>query len=1003
MKIRIQKLLATLAMLALATLSSELSTARAQGTAFTYQGQLLLSNSPANGSYNMIFSLFENSGGSGPLLFAQTNLDVNVSGGLFTTELDFGPGVFSGATYWLQTQVESNGASTYTALSPLIQVTPSPYAVYAESASNFSGTLPSGGLSGTYSNPVAFVDPSNSFVGNGSGLTGLNAANITSGTLALAQLPASVLLNNASNASLGSLTLKGALNLPFPAIMSSGGSNFMFEEGSLYMGFQNSTYAQQANLFNTGFGDYALAYEATRASASNGNYNTAIGEYALFNNQSGSENTASGFDALYNNESGWQNTASGWKALAQNTNGSLNAAFGFQALVDNVASYNTASGAFALFQNTTGSNNTASGYAALGGNGLMTGSFNTANGSSALNNSTSGSYNTAVGGNALLFNSAGSDNIGVGYGAGFNLTTGSYNIDIGNSGVAGESDVIRIGTTNVQTAAYMAGIYQTSLPSNSPIVVVDSSGQLGSISGIPTSDLTGQISDSQLVNDAVTVLAGTGLAGGGSVALGNSITLYNAGVTSLANGGGVTVNSSSGAVTLGSTPITFNYGAGLSGSGSVSLGGTMTLDNTGVTSLASGGGITVSASTGGVTLGSTATSSDIANDIVSRDSTGSFAAQNITANGIFTGNGSGLTSLSAAQVTSQASYNLLIGTSVSMSTANCIDNTVYGDQAFVENSSGSENTAVGEGALYNNSTGSYNVALGYQAGINNLNTASYNIDIGNPGNSSDADTIRIGAQGTQTSAYVAGISGTSLVADSLLVGVTSSGQLGTVGSYFTGINRAAPITGAEYFGMTAPVSSGFGGMYINTTGASAQPFYGYALGGSAKAWTYVDGTDTNKWKLNYGLTVDSSGRVGINNTDPANLLVVGTGGAYCNGTTWVNGSDRNTKEDLEAINPRDVLDKVSAMPITEWRYKVEDKGVKHIGPMSQDFHAAFSLNGADDKHIATIDEGGVALAAIQGLNEKLEAQLKAKDAAIQSLEQRLERLEKLVSATPSQP
>jgi hypothetical protein len=45
---------------------------------------------------------------------------------------------------------------------------------------------------------------------------------------------------------------------------------------------------------------------------------------------------------------------------------------------------------------------------------------------------------------------------------------------------------------------------------------------------------------------------------------------------------------------------------------------------------------------------------------------------------------------------------------------------------------------------------------------------------------------------------------------------------------------------------------------------------------------------------------------------------------------------------------------------------------RHIGPMAQDFHAAFGLDGTDDKHIATVDADGAALAAIQGLNAKVE-------------------------------
>ena len=66
------------------------------------------------------------------------------------------------------------------------------------------------------------------------------------------------------------------------------------------------------------------------------------------------------------------------------------------------------------------------------------------------------------------------------------------------------------------------------------------------------------------------------------------------------------------------------------------------------------------------------------------------------------------------------------------------------------------------------------------------------------------------------------------------------------------------------------------------------------------------------------------------------------------------------------------------------------KDVQHIGPMAQDFHAAFGLNGADDKHISVVDEGGVALAAIQGLNQKLNE----KDAEIQDLKRQNDSLAK---------
>jgi hypothetical protein len=105
-------------------------------------------------------------------------------------------------------------------------------------------------------------------------------------------------------------------------------------------------------------------------------------------------------------------------------------------------------------------------------------------------------------------------------------------------------------------------------------------------------------------------------------------------------------------------------------------------------------------------------------------------------------------------------------------------------------------------------------------------------------------------------------------------------------------------------------------------------------------------------------------------------------------------SDRHAKENFAGVNPVEVLEKVAALPISRWNFK-QDPEAEHLGPMAQDFHAAFGL-GTDDKHIATVDADGVALAAIQGLNQKLEA-TRTENA---ELKQRLERLERLLARQP---
>ncbi|HQK02064.1 MAG TPA: tail fiber domain-containing protein [Verrucomicrobiota bacterium] len=123
-----------------------------------------------------------------------------------------------------------------------------------------------------------------------------------------------------------------------------------------------------------------------------------------------------------------------------------------------------------------------------------------------------------------------------------------------------------------------------------------------------------------------------------------------------------------------------------------------------------------------------------------------------------------------------------------------------------------------------------------------------------------------------------------------------------------------------------------------------------------------------------------------------------------NGTAWAVISDRNVKKDFAPVDTVDVLEKLAALPITQWRYQWEEENVTpHLGPMAQDFKAAF-YPGTDDITITTQEADGVALAAIQGLNRKLETEanaLRTENAELksanQTLAQRVERLEQLIN------
>jgi hypothetical protein len=140
-----------------------------------------------------------------------------------------------------------------------------------------------------------------------------------------------------------------------------------------------------------------------------------------------------------------------------------------------------------------------------------------------------------------------------------------------------------------------------------------------------------------------------------------------------------------------------------------------------------------------------------------------------------------------------------------------------------------------------------------------------------------------------------------------------------------------------------------------------------------------------------------NGNVGIGTNNPTQRLHV-VGNILATGTV-TGSSDRNVKENFAPVNSREILDHVAAMPITRWNYKA-DAGVVHVGPMAQDFYAAFNV-GMDDKHISMVDADGVALAAIQGLNEKLEHALERKETEITELKQRLEALEKSIASQKS--
>src|SRR5262245_57845789 len=166
-------------------------------TAFTYQGKLADNGAPANGNYDLNFRLYNEYGEKFPREVSKPG--VHVVNGLFSVNLDFTSAPFTDSTAfrgvqrWLEIDVAQGGAAPVT-LTPWTEITPAPRAISAQTAGSLTGPLPSGQLSGTYSSAVSLNNPANSFSGNGAGLTGLAANNMSSGTLADARLSANVAL-----------------------------------------------------------------------------------------------------------------------------------------------------------------------------------------------------------------------------------------------------------------------------------------------------------------------------------------------------------------------------------------------------------------------------------------------------------------------------------------------------------------------------------------------------------------------------------------------------------------------------------------------------------------------------------------------------------------------------------------------------------------------------------------------------------------------------------------
>jgi hypothetical protein len=255
----------------------------------------------------------------------------------------------------------------------------------------------------------------------------------------------------------------------------------------------------------------------------------------------------------------------------------------------------------------------------------------------------------------------------------------------------------------------------------------------------------------------------------------------------------------------------------------------------------------------------------------------------------------------------------------------------------------------------------------------------------------------------KTNAYYSAIAGgraNSIGSDATRSSVGGGESNSCNGAYGTIIGgRLNTIqTNTLYSAIVGGYSNTVAGSYATASGGTfneATGNYSFAAGRRAKAnqdgafvWSDSSDSDFSSTATNEFAVRATGGVRFVSGIDTNGAPVAGVSLPTGSGS-WASLSDRNAKTDFTPLNSRDTLERLARVPIQSWRYKTEADSIRHIGPVAQDFRAAFNL-GADARHIATVDADGVALAAIQGLNEKLAE----KDAEIQTLKMLLARLEK---------
>lgn len=907
----------------------------AQTSTFTYQGRFTDGTGAANGVYDFRFRLAADAQGNSYVGSTVLTNGVAVSGGTFTVGLDFGAGLFSGSNYWLEVAIKTNGAASYTVLAPLQALTSTPYAIFAGGASNAV-------------NATVAASANSVLAGN------------VSGTLSLSQLPGAVVTNNATGLNLaGTFAGDGAsvTNVNATALNGLNATSFWQLGGNNVTAgqFIGSTNNQPVEIWVNNQRALRLAPATQGISVVHGSTNNSIDSTSSFGTIGGGENN------VIEGSSNDGTIAGGYTNVIQVD--ALNATIGGG--VGNTIGVHANGGTVGGGLQNTLSANAAGSTISGGGNNSISGLSATIPGGA--NNLASGAYTFAAGQQAQAlhqgsfvwsdsqgsaFASTANDQFNVRAQGGARFVTGGAGMSIDGQPVLASSGIsIRQNTNGApnviegsQSNTVSSGVSGATIGGGGATNNMSEAGLSGSFSGYNSVSADFGTVGGGIKNTATGIFAT--VAGG----VGNNAS----GTASFIGGGGIDpyINSINGNKATGIGSVVSGGTVNTAGNNFASVGG-------GYNNIASGDSSTI----GGGFLN---TASDL-------DATVSGGVRNsATAYGSVVCGGAGNKATNGYAVVAGGFTNVAGG--IYSFAAGYGAQALHGGAFVWADSEGIPFTSTANNQFLIRATG------GVGVNTNNPNGAALNVAGAIVGTSFSGD----------------GSSLLNLNASQLASGTVPSGRLsGTYSSAVT-LNNAAN----SYSGSGANLTS----LNANNLASGTVPLARLASNVITNNYTnptfngalsVVNGNTSFSITPGYLFATASNNCVTLDIPGFGNKVAIWDN-LYVSDNVYSAGvqltSDRNLKENFAAVDAKTMLEKVASLPVTQWNYKKEGAAEKHVGPMAQDFHAAFGLNGDDDKHISAVDESGVALAAIQGLNEKL----KEKDVEIAELKKSVAELRKIV-------